>query len=45
MGGGGGGGGGALANHILVYGTLKSNHPNHFLLEDLISKNDAVYVG
>ncbi|KAF2537065.1 hypothetical protein F2Q68_00020191 [Brassica cretica] len=45
MGGGGGGGGGALANHIFVYGTLKRNHPNHFLLEDLISKNDAVYVG
>ncbi|KAJ4878091.1 AIG2-like family protein [Raphanus sativus] len=39
------GGGGALANHIFVYGTLKRNHPNHFLIEDLISKNDAVYVG
>ncbi|KAJ0252734.1 Gamma-glutamylcyclotransferase family protein [Hirschfeldia incana] len=39
------GGGGALANQIFVYGTLKRNHPNHFLIEDLISKNDAVYVG
>ncbi|CAH8330264.1 unnamed protein product [Eruca vesicaria subsp. sativa] len=39
------GGGGALTNHIFVYGTLKRNHPNHFLLQDLISKNDAVYVG
>lgn len=37
--------GGAHKNLIFVYGTLKRNHPNHFLLEDLISSNDAVYVG
>ncbi|XP_010538504.1 PREDICTED: putative gamma-glutamylcyclotransferase At3g02910 [Tarenaya hassleriana] len=30
---------------IFVYGTLKTNHPNHFLMEDLITRNDAVFVG
>lgn len=39
------GGGEAHKNLIFVYGTLKRNHPNHFLLEDLISSNDAVYIG
>lgn len=36
---------GAHKNLIFVYGTLKRNHPNHLLLEDLISSNDAVYIG
>ncbi|ESQ39821.1 hypothetical protein EUTSA_v10001053mg [Eutrema salsugineum] len=38
-------GGGAHKNLIFVYGTLKRNHPNHFLLENLIAKNNAVYIG
>ncbi|KAG7611916.1 Gamma-glutamyl cyclotransferase-like superfamily [Arabidopsis suecica] len=37
--------GGSNKNLIFVYGTLKRNHRNHFLLEDLISTNDAVYIG
>ncbi|CAE6215402.1 unnamed protein product [Arabidopsis arenosa] len=37
--------GGSHKNLIFVYGTLKRNHRNHFLLEDLISTNDAVYIG
>ncbi|KAL1192862.1 putative gamma-glutamylcyclotransferase [Cardamine amara subsp. amara] len=37
--------GGAHKNLIFVYGTLKRNHPNHFLLEDLISSNEAVFIG
>ncbi|VVB08178.1 unnamed protein product [Arabis nemorensis] len=37
--------GGAHKNLVFVYGTLKRNHPNYFLLEDLISKHDAVFVG
>ncbi|CAA0408040.1 unnamed protein product [Arabidopsis thaliana] len=36
--------GGSNKNLIFVYGTLKRNHRNHFLLEDLISTNDAVYI-
>lgn len=32
-------------NLIFVYGTLKRNQPNHFLLKDLIFQNDAVFVG
>ncbi|EOA14095.1 hypothetical protein CARUB_v10027235mg [Capsella rubella] len=35
----------AHKNLVFVYGTLKRNHANHFLLEDLISKNDAVFIG
>ncbi|XP_010481422.1 PREDICTED: putative gamma-glutamylcyclotransferase At3g02910 [Camelina sativa] len=35
----------APKNLVFVYGTLKRNHANHFLLEDLISSNDAVHIG
>ncbi|CAA7014595.1 unnamed protein product [Microthlaspi erraticum] len=38
-------GGGHNKKLIFVYGTLKRNHTNHFLLEDLITQNDAVFVG
>ncbi|KFK31441.1 hypothetical protein AALP_AA6G112100 [Arabis alpina] len=37
--------GGAHKNLIFVYGTLKRNQPNHFLLQDLISSNNAVFIG
>ncbi|KAK9274856.1 hypothetical protein L1049_022110 [Liquidambar formosana] len=30
---------------IFTYGTLKRDFPNHYLLQDLIGKNDAVYLG
>ncbi|KAI9178080.1 hypothetical protein LWI28_022484 [Acer negundo] len=30
---------------IFTYGTLKQGFPNHNLMQDLISQNDAVYLG
>ncbi|XP_022737792.1 putative gamma-glutamylcyclotransferase At3g02910 [Durio zibethinus] len=36
---------GATQTLIFTYGTLKQGHGNHYLMEDLIRQNEAIFLG